>query len=150
MLRDNGIAMIGTTIALAVTLTGVGVGNDGIALPCESPLDLLARDLDRRPNYKLPVPGTPLQFSHKKASWVTVSLMPDLVGYETESPRSQTWSFSTTTDTRSLKAQLLKRVGLVEVRSRGFGATFRFASAPNWAFQFKGMRRLTVAYITRF
>jgi len=112
---------------------------------------LLRQEAESHQQYKWPVPGSPLQFSQRKRRGIRVSLMPDFVGYEDETLRpGRTWSFSTANDTRSFKAQLLRRIGLVEGHSQAFGATFSFASAPNWAFQFRGTQRFTVAYITRF
>jgi hypothetical protein len=77
--------------------------------------------------------------------------MPDFVAFQDAVERpNQSFSFSHVTSPEGFKGQILRRLGLVEERSRGFGATFRFAAARNWAFQFKGMRKFTVAYVTRF
>lgn len=143
--------MVGTVFTFTFAIIGAQAGNGGHILDCKSPLELLQIQLERRPTYAWPVPGSPLSYSKGKARGIRVSLMPDLIGFEDEPLRpGKSWSFSTSTSSRSLKAQLLKRVGLVESRSRSFGATFSFANAPNWAFQFRGMRRVTIAYITRF
>jgi hypothetical protein len=77
--------------------------------------------------------------------------MPDFVAFQDAVERpNQSFSFSHVTSPEGFKGQILRRLRLVEERSRGFGATFRFAAARNWAFQFKGMRKFTVAYVTRF
>ncbi len=141
--------MIGATFAFAVV--GLQTASGGWSLSCASPLDLLRFQLENPRQYQWPVPGSPLSFSHHKRSGIRVSLMPDLIGYGDETLRpGRTWSFSTANESKSFKAQLLRRVGLVEGHSQAFGATFSFATAPNWAFQFRGTQRFTVAYITRF
>lgn len=77
--------------------------------------------------------------------------MPDFVYFEdAEIQMGKEFTYSPRTSMRGLKGQLLRTFGLIEERSPGFGATFRFASAPNWAFQVRGTKRFTVAYITRF
>jgi hypothetical protein len=140
--------MLGTVIA-AVVMTGDS--DVGWQLSCCDPFDLLQRELASRTALKFPMPGSPLALARTKRPWVSFSLMPDLVGYDTESADfGRSYGFNVANDSRSIKAQLLRRFGLKEVRSRGFGATLRFASAPNWAFQFRGRKRFTVAYITRF
>ncbi len=98
-----------------------------------------------------PVPGSPVHLSEKKRPWVSVSLMPDIVTFEDAGMQpGKGYTYSPRTSMRGLKGELMRAFGLVEEKSRGFGATFRFASAPNWAFQVRGTKKFTVAYITRF
>ena len=143
--------MYGTVITAAIALVGPMQSESAWDLQCEGPLEILLRELRYTPQLKWPVPGSPITFQGGKRPWVSVSLLPDLVEFEEAGIRpGKTYTFSHETSTRGLKGELLKSLGLLEVRSRGFGATFRFASAPNWAFQFKGRKKLTIAYITRF
>jgi hypothetical protein len=109
----------------------------------------MRRDLPTRPKLAWPVPGAPSKFMSAPRRGVSITLMPDIIEFN-EAGVSSSMSYSFSPETRGLKGELLKRLGLKEVRSRGFGATLRFAAAPNWAIQFKGTKRVTVAYITRF
>ena len=118
---------------------------------CSSPNDLAVRELRDLPEPQFPLPTSTVNFTRAKRPWVSVSLMPDIVTFEEAGFRSgQSYTFSNIASAKGLKGQILNRLGLMEVRSRGFGATFRFSSAPNWAFQFKGTRKFTIAYITQF
>jgi hypothetical protein len=143
--------MYGTVITAAIALSGATPSDSAWDIPCVCPLDLLIRDLRSQPQPKWPVPGSPVVTKGDKRPWVSVSLFPDIVSFEEMGYRpGRSYSFSTVTSSRGLKGALLQRLGLIEMRSRGFGATLRFADAPNWAFQFKGTKQVTVAYITRF
>ena len=119
-------------------------------LYCNDPLELVQRELESQPNLKLPVSRSSTPARVKKA-WVSFAILPDYVDFEPEPfDIGRTPRFSVSNESHSFKAQLLRRLGLQEVKSKGFGATLRFAVAPNWAFQFRGRKRFTVAYITRF
>lgn len=143
--------MLNAMLAVSVVTTSAGPEPNAWTLPCRTPFDLLAKDLYRVDLTKVTIPGTTMEFKRKKATGFSISFLPDFLDYETEAPGPNGgWSFSAPTSTGGLKGEILKRLGLIEVRSRGFGATFRFSEFPNWAFQFKGMRRVTIAYITRF
>lgn len=118
-------------------------------IDCECPMTTLRRDIQVKPKLNLPIPGAPANFMWKRRDWVSFSFLPDIIEFN-EAGVSSSLSYSFSPETRGLKGELLKRLGLVEVKSRGFGATLRFAGAPNWAMQFKGTKRVTIAYITRF
>lgn len=141
--------MYGTFITAAIAISGASGNSSEWEISCLTPLDLLLTDMRTLP--QLPVPGSPVRASVKKRPWVSVSLMPDFVYFEdAEIQTGKEFTYSPRTSMRGLKGQLLRTFGLIEERSPGFGATFRFASAPNWAFQVRGTKRFTVAYITRF
>ncbi|MBC8063336.1 MAG: hypothetical protein H7Y17_00775 [Chlorobia bacterium] len=143
--------MNGTVITAAIAISGPMQSASDWDLRCEAPMEILIRQLRVTPRLRWSVPGSPATFQGGRRSWVSVSLLPDLVEFEEAGIRpGKTYTFSHQTSTKGLKGEILKRLGLFEVRSRGFGATLRFASAPNWAFQFKGLKKLTIAYITRF
>lgn len=142
--------MYGTVITAAIVMSGATLNSEW-EISCLGPMELLLTDLRNPPQMKWPVPGSPVDFSEKRRPWLSVSLMPDLVSFESaETVHGKEFTYSPRTSMRGLKGQLLKTFGLLEERSAGFGATFRFAGAPNWAFQLKGTKRFTVGYITRF
>lgn len=143
--------MYGTVVSVAIALSGTMQSASEWDLQCDGPLEILVRELRYAPQLKWPVPGSPISFQVRKRSWVSVSLLPDLIEFEDAVIRpGKPYTFSHETSIKGLKGEILKRLGLLEVRSRGFGATLRFESAPNWAFQFKGRKKLTIAYIARF
>jgi hypothetical protein len=142
--------MYGTVLTAAIAISGMSTTSEW-ELACESPYENLRRDMQVKPQLQWPVPGSPVNFKQRKRPWVSVSVAPDIVSFEDNGYRpGRSFSFSPMASSRGLKGEILKRFGLMEVNSRGFGATIRFSSAPNWAFQVKGRKRLTIAYITRF
>lgn len=141
--------MYGVILGLALSTVGVDDHHSEWEILCECPMSTLRRDIAVTPKLNWPVPGAPTKFIETSRPWISVSLLPDIIEFN-EAGVSSSLSYSFSPETRGLKGELLKRLGLVEMRSRGFGATLRFSGAPNLAFQFRGRRRLTVAYITKF
>lgn len=147
----KGEYMISTAISAALALSTPANSPSDWELACLCPLDLLIQDLRQPQPPAFAVPGTPMEFRRAKQPAFSITLMPDIVAFQDAVQRpNQSFSFSHETSPNGFKGQILRRLGLVEEHARGFGATFRFASARNWAFQFKGMRKFTVAYVTRF
>lgn len=126
-----------------------GLPDSEWVLDCECPTANVRQQLPTRPRLNWPVPGAPSKFMAARRHGVSLTLMPDIIQFNEAGVSSMT-SYSFSPETRGLKGELLKRLGMVEIRSRGFGPTLRFSAAPNWALQFKGTKRVTVAYITRF
>lgn len=141
--------MIGAIVGSAIAIGTAATPDSEWLIDCECPTKNVRRDLQAVPKLAWPVPGAPTKFMSAKRPWVSVSFLPDIIEFR-EAGISSSASYSFSPETGGLKGELLKRLGLVEVKSRGFGATLRFASAPNWAMQFKGTRKVTLAYITRF
>ena len=140
--------MLGAIVGTALAMSMVTQDSEWV-IDCECPMTTLRRDIQVKPKLNLPIPGAPANFMSKRREWVSVSFLPDIIEFN-EAGVSSSLSYSFSPETRGLKGELLKRLGLVEVKSRGFGATLRFAGARNWAMQFKGTKRVTIAYITRF
>ena len=149
--NSKGEQMYGTLFAIITSTLGANPDLAAWELDCNSPNELVVNQARTRSEMPFPIPGSPVRFQSSKRPWLEVSLAPDFITFEDGGYHSgQSYSFSNVTSARGFKGQILKRLGLMEVRARGFGATLRFASAPNWAFQLKGTNKLTVAYITRF
>jgi hypothetical protein len=140
--------LLGAIVGTALAMSTVTQDSEWV-IDCECPMTTLRRDIQVKPKLNLPIPGAPANFMSKRRDWVSVSFLPDIIEFN-EAGVSSSLSYSFSPETRGLKGELLRRLGLVEVKSRGFGATLRFAAAPNWAMQFKGTKRVTIAYITRF
>lgn len=85
----------------------------------------------------------------KNKHWMTIDWSGTVFDLEDEALPGN-FEFGRKQEEMSLKQQILQKLGLREVKTRGFGATFRFSGAPNWAFQLRGTKKLTVAYITKF